>query len=63
MHILIIVIDTAITRPSTGPVSGLRAWICAPDFIRTTDEAPDTMLVSLLDGLPDEHGDRVALIG
>ena len=51
------------TRPSARRKSGLRTWIRALDAIKIIDEAPDVTLVSLLDGLADQHGDRVALTG
>jgi fatty-acyl-CoA synthase len=48
---------------STGRGSGLRTWIRALDSIKIIDEAPDITLVSLLDGLARQHGDRIALTG
>jgi fatty-acyl-CoA synthase len=55
--------ESLATRPSAGRGSGLRTWIRALDSIKIIDEAPDVTLVSLLDGLADQHGDRVALTG
>jgi fatty-acyl-CoA synthase len=55
--------ESLATRPSARRESGLRTWIRALDAIKIIDEAPDVTLVSLLDGLADQHGDRVALTG
>src|SRR5579872_669450 len=50
-------------RRSIGRESGLRTWIRALDAIKVIDEEPDITLVSLLEGLAHQHGDRIALTG
>ena len=43
--------------------AALKAWIRALDAVRTLEDAPDTTLPALLDGLGDTHRDRPALLG
>jgi fatty-acyl-CoA synthase len=55
--------DATMTKLPAGRDSSRGAWIRALDSVRIMEDAPDTTLVSLLDGLADQHGDRVALAG
>ena len=48
-------------RPQRG--AALKAWIRALDAVRILEDAPDTTLPALLDGLGGTHRDRPALLG
>jgi fatty-acyl-CoA synthase len=55
--------ESVTPRPPDRRESGLRTWIRALDSIKIVDDVPGATLVSLFDGLAEQHGDRIALIG